>query len=132
MYWTDMVEGDIYGSNLDGSDVRKFVDTGGNAIDLALDTAGGKIYWTETFHAFDYFEGGLRRANLDGSDSDVELLTEDTINRNPRGIALDLRRNKVYWTDESFQSIHLADLDGSSERIIVSESFPTGPTDIIL
>ena len=131
MYWTDMVGGDIYCSNLDGSNVKKFVDAGGNAIDLALDTAGGKIYWTETFHAFDYSQGGLMRANLDGSD--IELLTEDTINRNPRGIALDLGRNKVYWADESFQSIHRADLDGRNERIIVSESYTIhSPTDIIL
>ena len=74
MYWTDMVGGDIHCSNLHGANVKKCVDVGGYALDLALDLAGGKIYWTETFHAFDYSQGGLMRADLDGSD--IELLTK--------------------------------------------------------
>ena len=110
MYWTDRGGGDIYWSDLDGSNLAILVDVWGTAIDLALDIAGGKIYWTDSFNADDYYQGALMRANIDGSN--IELLTEDVVNRNPGTIALDLVGGKVYWIDRG--NIHRADLDGTN------------------
>ena len=55
------------------------------------------------------------RANLDGSN--IEALIEDPVNHDPRGIALDLDRGKVYWIDSD--TIQRADLDGENGEIIV-------------
>ena len=115
MYWTDRGGGAIYWSDLDGSNLETLVDVWGTAMDLALDIAGGKLYWTDSFNADDYYQGALMRANLDGSN--IEVLTEDFVNRNPGTIALDLVRGKVYWIDRG--SIYRADLDGKNEEIIV-------------
>ena len=127
MYWAEG-GGDIYCSNLDGSNVKVLVDVWGTAIDLTLDVAEGKIYWTEQFNANDYSQGALMRANLDGSNA--EELTEDPVNRDLGGIALDLVRGKVYWTDRG--TIQRADLDGKNGEIVIRERYPNDPNDLAL
>ena len=68
MYWTGA--GRIQRANLDGSNIEDLVVTGLDSPheDLALDVAGGKMYWT------DYSSGTIRRANLDGSNIE-DLIT---------------------------------------------------------
>ncbi len=127
IYWTEG-GGDIYCSNLDGSNVKILVDVWGTAIDLTLDVAEGKIYWTEQFNANDYSQGALMRANLDGSNA--EELTEDPVNRDLGGIALDSVRGKVYWTDRG--TIQRADLDGKNGEIVIRERYPNDPNDLAL
>src|SRR5262245_26775990 len=63
MYWTDSSSsGKIQRANLDGSAVQDLVTTGVSIPNsIALDVAGGKMYWT------DAGIGRIRRANLDGS-----------------------------------------------------------------
>ena len=58
------------------------------------------------------------RANLDGSN--IKELVEEPVNRSPRGIALDLVRGKVYWTDLGLGTIERADLDGKNGEIVVN------------
>ena len=82
MYWTDTNAGKIQRSNLDGSGVENLVTTG--IVDpwgIALDVAGGKMYWTDAFDR-------IKRSNLDGSD--VENLVTGLYS--PRGIALGFAR----------------------------------------
>ncbi len=78
------------------------------AAGLAVDAAGGKIYWTE------FGTAKVFRANLDGSG------TEDIANgpSGPEGIALDLGAGKVYWTDD-IGSIQRANLDGGGVKTVV-------------
>ena len=70
LYWTDIFwgldsyrRGNIQRANLDGSNIDTLVSIQGTSglrlRDIALDVAGGKIYWTNT--------GKIQRANLDGS-----------------------------------------------------------------
>jgi len=77
---------------------------------LAVDAAGGKVYWT------DYGTGTIRRANLDGSAVEGLISTAAL----PSGIALDVPAGKMYWADVGLHEIRRADLDGSNEQIVVS------------
>ena len=77
MYWTDnSYEEDeshistILRADLDGSNAEVLV-TGISAQQLALDTVGDKIYWTDW--GTDYWspDGTIQRANLDGSNIEI-------------------------------------------------------------
>lgn len=65
---------------------------------------GQKMYWAD--------EGSIRRANLDGTES--ETLVPDTF---ANGIALDLDARKMYWTIEG--GVERANLDGSNVETVV-------------
>ena len=116
MYWTDDSADRIQRANLDGSSVetllrRTKIDFWGNRTGygdpygIALDVAGGKMYWAD--------EGAneILRANLDGSN--IEILVSRGLD-DPHGIALDVANGKMYWTDDSADRIQRANLDGSN------------------
>ena len=111
-------DGNIMRSNLDGSDVETVVTGVGKPADIAIDVAGGKIYWT------DYVVDAVRRASLDGTD--VQDLFVADGNFSPGGIALDLVDGKVYWGQEetviNAMNIMRMNLDGSKPEI-VAEGF---------
>jgi len=96
VYWSTSItalRGAIWRADLDGSNPQQVVtslDPEFKPAAIALDVAGGKIYWT------DYVIDVLSRANLqDGSD--LQTLFIAPFNNNPRGIDLDLTSGKVYW-----------------------------------
>ena len=80
-------------------------------MSLALDMAGGKMYWT------DLVSGTIRQANLDGSRKET-LISVD----GPYYIILDVTGGKIYWIDANGQSftIRRANLDGSQRETLVS------------
>ena len=122
IYWTNSEWG-IYRSSLDGSTVEPLVipDLRGPEK-IALDVAGGKIYWT------DRELDGIHRSDLDGSNT--ETLVEGY---GPPGwawiidITLDVARGKIYWTTEishgDYNSflVERSDLDGSNDETLFSE-----------
>ncbi len=108
LYWTNMGnpianDGSIERANIDGTNVSHIVSNGGTFTpkQLQLDKNNRKLYWSD--------REGMRimRANLDGSK--IETLV-DTSQGDPRpgkdakkwcvGIALDVERGKVYWTQK--------------------------------
>ena len=108
LYWTNMGnpianDGSIERADLDGSNAVHIVPNGGTFTpkQLQLDKKNGKLYWSD--------REGMRimRANLDGSH--IETLV-DTSQGDARpgkdvkkwcvGIALDVERGKVYWTQK--------------------------------
>ncbi len=107
VYWSNMGkasadDGSIDRARLDGSDVTTIVPEGGTftAKQMKLDKKHGKLYWSDR-------EGmRIQRANLDGSH--VETLIETGHGDEERkdqsrwcvGIALDIERGKVYWTQK--------------------------------
>jgi hypothetical protein len=116
MYWGSQ-SGFIHKSNLDGSEIQSFyVDDPVEA--MALDALGGKIYWTA-------LGIGVRRANLDGSD--IELIAASLGPYGPKGIALDLSAQQVYWTECASpphcldSPIRRANLDGSNVEDFLTE-----------
>ena len=111
-------------ANLDGSGLE-FLVLGGRPSDVALDIAGGKMYWTDWAG-----NSNVWRANLDGSNAEILIagLLSD-----PSGIALDLVQGKMYITDEggvggvgSMPSVSRANLDGTGFEVIATGGRPTG------
>ena len=139
MYWTDSGTGGPNGlqddkiqrANLDGSNVETLL-TYDNFLrvprGIALDVAGGKMYWT------DIVRDRIRRANLDGTEPEDILNTRTFGGQSlggpataPRDIALDLTSDppKMYWVDAGTGNVDngklwRANLDGSSPEALVT------------
>jgi hypothetical protein len=107
LYWTTMGavnadDGTIERADLDGANASTIVRAGGTFTpkQLKIDDAHGKLYWSD--------REGMRimRADLDGSrvETLVETGSGDQARRDARnwcvGIALDVARGKVYWTQK--------------------------------
>jgi len=113
MYWRDSFG--IWRGNLDGTGPELLVEDEW-ALSLAVDGAGGMLYWTNWTH--------LRRSALDGSDP------TDLIAINVPGTAapleLDTVHGKIYWADNNgcfvfpLPTIMRADLDGSNAEEFLS------------
>jgi DNA-binding beta-propeller fold protein YncE len=114
--------GSLQRADLDGSNVTTVVPSGGTyrPKQMTIDLKVGKIYWSD--------REGMRvmRSNLDGSD--VETLVEtgrrvEGERGDPRnycvGIALDVARGQMYWTQRGDRSN-----DGSIRR--ASMNLPKG------
>ena len=84
---------------------------------IALDVAGGKMYWT------DYGTDKVQRANMDGSNVE-DLLTGLS---NPVGIGLDVAGSKMYFIENGTGKIQHANLDGSGvEDLVTGLDWPQG------
>ncbi len=119
--WTRLFGEAVQRVNLDGShagDASEIVvadtDSGlGNTRGMAIDVAGGKIYWIH--------EGTpdkIRRADLCGGEN-MEVLIVLPGFPSPIGLALDLPSGKMYWTENWTGSIWKANLDGSDVLEII-------------
>ena len=110
IYWTDPVAGKIQRANLDGSGIQDLLTRLKLPFAIALDMAGGKIYWTDW--GGDSAAGLIQRANLDGSN--IQDLVTGL--KRPFAIALDRAGGKIYWTGEDTRDtglIQRANFDGS-------------------
>jgi hypothetical protein len=108
LYWTVMGvptanDGSIERSNLDGTDVTKIVRSGGTFTpkQLQFDKKNRKLYWSD--------REGMRimRADLDGSNLETLVDTSEGESRPGKdakkwcvGIALDVERDQLYWTQK--------------------------------
>ena len=104
MYWIDTTAGTLH--RLVGTEVETLVPSVQNATSLAVDVAGGKLYWTEKTGKR---TGRIRRANLDGTN--VKLVKKLT--SVPYGIALDPVNGKLYLTN-AYGKVQRLNLDGSN------------------
>jgi hypothetical protein len=78
--------------------------------DLALDVAGGKMYWTDSDASV------IWSSNLNGTDAQIVL---DDFGAQPLGIALDIAGGKMYWTDS--EGVKRASLEGTEEELLSKE-----------
>ena len=104
MYWINVNSGTLH--RLVGAEVENLVPNVRNATGLAMDVAGGKLYWTERTGDS---TGRIRRANLDGTN--VRLVKNLT--SVPQGIALDAANGKIYVTN-AWGKIQRLNVDGSN------------------
>ena len=104
MYWVGATTGTLH--RLVGDAVETLVPNVKNATSLAVDIAGGKLYWTEKTGKR---TGRIRRANLDGTN--VRLVKKLT--SVPYGIALDTVNGKLYLTN-AYGKVQRLNLDGSN------------------
>lgn len=107
IYWTGMGnpsddDGFLRRSDLDGTNIVTIVEPGGTYTpkQLKIDHEHGRLYWSD--------REGMRvmRSNLDGSELETLVTTGTTANDrrdNSRwcvGIALDLARGYIYWSQK--------------------------------
>ena len=89
---------------------------------VALDVAGGKIYWTNA----GFFASEIQRANLDGTNIQNVVNELDY----PKYIALDVAGGKIYWANAGFWAtkarIQRANLDGTNIQNILPQSHRIG------
>ena len=104
MYWIDTRAGTLH--RLVGAKVETLVPSVRNATSLAVDVAGGSLYWTEK--TSDRI-GKIRRANLDGTN--VQLIKDLT--SVPHSIAIDTTNDKLYLTN-AWGKIQRINFDGSN------------------
>ena len=121
LYWTEHNPGTIRRATLDGSGIETLVDQDSGAVlpyGIALDSAAGELYWTNGGH----IGGGktIQRANLDGSQAEILIMTESS----PIGLALDLVDDKLYWTEPRAGKISRASLDGFEIEPLLHSSNP--------
>ena len=101
VYWTEQTgesSGTINSANLNGSGVTELASIMAVPMGIAVDTAGSKLYWTNS-------RGRIQSANLDGSRITNELQNLPS----PMDIALG--RGLVYWTQGN-GSVRLVNLTG--------------------
>jgi DNA-binding beta-propeller fold protein YncE len=120
IYWTDYLSDTIRRVNFDGTNPETVLSTDAFPSGLALDAAGGKIYFSDSDPTFS--NPRIRSANLDGSNiQDVLLLP-----RPSESLELDLAQGFIYWAEGAAGggSIGRAKLDGT-----MVQSFSTGTQD---
>ena len=116
MYWTDYGTDKIQRANLNGTDVEDLVTTELPVpLGIALDVAGGKMYWTGT----DDGAGKICRANLDGTGVEDLIAIGTSYLYCFDAIALDVAGGKMYWTECSYPApkIQRANLNGQKLKI---------------
>ena len=113
LYWGDREGMRVMRCNLDGSNVETLVQTGqGNddrrdqtrwCVGVAVDPAGGHLYWTQK-GPNDAGRGKILRAGIDvpagdtpADRSDIEVLFKGL--PEPIDLELDLSARMLYWTD---------------------------------
>jgi DNA-binding beta-propeller fold protein YncE len=107
IYWTKDVSAiGIYSATPTGSDIQQissYPDV--YPARIAIDPFERKLYWTEQQ------EDSIRRANLDGSDS--QIIWQDPFAESVLGLTVDPFNKKLYWTGNGHADILRSNLDGS-------------------
>jgi hypothetical protein len=122
MYWSDREGMRVMRANLDGSNVEALVTTGQTDADrmdasrwcvgIALDVAGGYVYWSQKGPT-DGYVGSLRRALLaipagqtSVNRTDVEVLYDRLPEPVDIDIDLDHGAGTIYWTDRADNTVN--------------------------
>ena len=110
VYWTEAVASGarVQRAGTSLADITMLASGGSSLRGIAVDHAGGKIYWTTSNLFIGCF---VRRSALDGSGfTNLMALGSDA---NLRGIAVDQAGGKLYWADFDRDALYRANLDGS-------------------
>ena len=133
LYWSDREGMRVMRANADGTQLETLIVTGTTDADrrdasrwcvgIAVDAAGGKLYWTQK-GGDNAGVGTIKRANLElpaGADpakrDDIEVLFKNL--PEPIDLDLDLEHRFLYWTDRGDNTVSRASLDapaGMMER----------------
>ena len=120
IYWTS--DGTIQRANRDRTELETIVmesSLHGSAKQIVLDVLHRKIYWVSSLSSNNSTTITIRRANLDGTASETLIaLTTGSRFDVPRGLALDLDQQKLYFGTRDGE-IKSADLSGSNIQSFV-------------
>ena len=123
MFYLDVTGGRVLTASAQNPVARVLVASAGQGPDgVAVDVAGGHLYWTGMGVPADN-DGFIMRSNLDGTN--VKTLVPAGGTYTPKQIKLDLAGGKMYWSDREGMRVMRANLDGSSIEALVT----TGQTD---
>jgi PQQ-like domain len=95
--------GTIRVGNIDGSGARTLFANESYPVGVAIDPAGGKIYWG----SYDTFK--IRVGNLNGTGA-TDLFTGENY---PTQLAIDPTAGKIYWTNEFNGNVRAGNLNGT-------------------
>ena len=112
VYWIEKTgerNGRIQRANFNGSNVELVKNLTSVPRDLAVDSAGRKLYLTNSW-------GKIQRLNLNGSGFHSNFITDLTA---PQHLALDVAGGKVYWTEPD--SIWRANLNGKNREKLIAD-----------
>lgn len=100
LYWTDLSTNTIWRANMNGTNSTKFISEHNTnierPIDLALDLENRRIYWLEVRTSTTQKTTVLRYTDLDNPLSYAEIFIPVGDIALARGIALNLRRQRIY------------------------------------
>jgi len=119
LYWLDINANHVMRAQNFASAEAIVMRTGTAPDGVAVDVAGGKIYWTNMGSLLGTGGGTLQRANLDGSE--VETIVPAGVAQTPKQMQLDLTNRHVYWCDREGAKVWRAGMDGKNPEAIVSE-----------
>ncbi|XP_078665896.1 uncharacterized protein LOC144908234 [Branchiostoma floridae x Branchiostoma belcheri] len=108
VYWSDDRNDKIHRARRDGSGRETILDIN-YVVGLALDHAGGDIYWT------DYDENTISVAKMNGSSTRTLAVSR------PYDLVLDPKNGLMYWGDEGNDRIARAAMDGSNQTTIITD-----------
>lgn len=125
--WTDLAftNANVWKTHVTLGDAASLVSGGSALRGIAVDKAGGRMYWTSS----NLSTGSkIYRANLDGTHTDTLIDFGTGSNNNLRGIALDAADGKIYWADFDQGTIRRADTTkgATPEDIIIGLGGPVG------
>lgn len=113
IYFTDYEntdDGKIWSCNGDGSNVQAIVSGITDPYSVAINLAGGKIYWADD-------NGNISRANLDGSNVETSFI--NVTDGQMRGIAFNSKTNKLYFYEVNNEDLYVANADGSGVAVLI-------------
>ncbi len=113
LYFYDVQNNNLYRSNLDGSS-KSVIISGYYGYAIAVDEINNKIYFDA--QTDNESVSALYRANLDGSNPTLISDTQSRI----YGIAIDVYKKKVYWSERDNYNIIQANLNGTQKVILNS------------
>ena len=123
MFYLDVTGGRVMTAGVQNPKATVLVATTGQGPDgVAVDVAGGHVYWTGMGVPADD-DGFIMRADLDGKNVTTLVPAGGTFT--PKQMKLDVAGGKMYWSDREGMRVMRANLDGSGVEALVT----TGTTD---
>ena len=122
LYWTDSTQGRAHSADLNGENITTIIELD-DIKDIAVDTEGGKLYFSDTF--------AIRRVNRDGTNVEIILTGWGTFRTTGIG-GIAVADGKIYWTElqhwnRGSGKIHRANLNGTNiETLATPLGRPTG------
>ncbi len=118
LFFLDLSGGRMVTANTDGSNLTTLVSGCKRGPDgIAIDLAGGHIYWTNMGQKFNENDGSIERVDLDGSNRRVIVPVGGTFT--PKQLQLDIPNRKLYWCDREGMRVMRANFDGSKIETLV-------------
>jgi hypothetical protein len=118
VYYLNVTEALVMSVGEQGGEPEVVVDEAGQGPDgVAVDVAGGHIYWTNMGVPAEN-NGFISRSRLDGSN--VTIIIEEGATYTPKQLKIEPESEKLYWSDREGMRVQRANLDGSELETLIA------------